>query len=98
MKYSNPFARSKKDRILSNIKISFIDPIGYYYDHKISHEKPLGGSQALAATLAYYLTVEGYEIKFYTNGSHNYNLDNINYIGLNNGIQNGDFFIIVNHT
>ena len=60
---------------MGKIRISLIDTIGFHYDHSTLNEKPLGGTQALVASLAYYLAAEEYLIKVYTNGVHNYILD-----------------------
>ena len=84
----------------SNNKITITDSVGFRYEHIIANDKPIGGTQALAATLAYYLSRDKstkFEIILQTFGNHNYEIDKIKYIGLSNGVTESNFFIIVNY-
>ena len=80
-------------------RITFIDPVGFKYDHLIAYEKPIGGTQALASTLAYYLSKDKenkFEIIFQTFGNHSYEKDGVKYKGLTNGVFESKIFIIIN--
>jgi hypothetical protein len=77
------------------VRISFFDFIGFSYDHQTVEKQAIGGTQALAATLAFYLSHLGIYVTFYTAGSHRYRLDGVNYVGLDKRPEATDIAIFV---
>jgi glycosyltransferase involved in cell wall biosynthesis len=77
------------------MKIALFDFIGFSYDHHLIEERAAGGTQALAATLAYYLAAAGHSVTFLTPGNHCYRLDGVDYIGLDHNAANPDVGIVV---
>ncbi len=77
------------------MRISFFDFIGFSYDHQTVEKRAIGGTQALAATLAFYLARMGIDVTFYTAGPHRYRLDGVDYVGLDQRPETTDVAIFV---